>query len=898
MHVLEPLRRDALERLEWQRLCEILAGEATFAEVAEKLACLTPWQSVDERNRRLDRTREWLWLTDAGVQAGLEPIEFGLFVPYLRRNAVLSGEMFVEIRKVLETALRLDTLGRDLDVEKYPALTSLLATLDVPTSFLRRLRDSFERDGSLLSDASPELRSARDRHDSARLRLVDSLERLIHRTHIREALQDPVWVVRDGKYCLPVRTDRRSQVGGVTRGSSNTGATLFIEPTELAEQQARVEQADTDVRAEEARLLRELSNLAYEFSEEIFGDGQVLQAVDESRACAQIAKRIRGVAPRFECESTGCHRFLLVEAHHPLFLLEDKESISNDFRLERRKDDGGSEHVLVLSGPNAGGKTVAMKIIGLTVLMGKAGLFVPAQEAVIYPFVNVFVEMGDRQSRKDDLSTFSGHLLHVRDILDKAREHTLILMDEGFVGTDPVVGAALARSTLEALANRGAAVVVTTHFSNLKALANEDPRFVNASMEFEASALRPTYHLLMGVPGQSFALELAQRLELQDEIIGRARALCGTESQRLEAVLQEMQEKRNDLDRVLENQRQQRLALEKQLEDARSELASLRHARETLVETYRSRLQKRLNSFSHQLEIKERQFERQQRRDAEVVLLASPPSPPPPAPVSPASPVVPEVAKPPSAPPTQSPFVPKAAESPPPSPRVSRQVSKRTLLDEAHAALEEFRSGLSSMGEDFHGMADKLIDRALHLSNTPSPAVSEDSPQTERTAKFWKAGMRVKTPRFTRAGEIVRAADSKGLVECQFGPVRAKIPVGELQTLEEVAVEKRPTPQKNQRKTKNSGNTLDLEMDSVLQYVDNTLDLRGLQVEEALDSLAAFLDRAYSQDQNYAVIVHGHGTGRVREGVREFLKGCSYKMRYRPGKGGEGGDGVTLIAFE
>jgi DNA mismatch repair protein MutS2 len=343
---------------------------------------------------------------------------------------------------------------------------------------------------------------------------------------------------------------------------------------------------------------------------------------DEIFARAKFARALN--ASRCELNSSQIKsdlKFSFLKAKHPLFLLENKPCVANDLILDHH-------NVWVISGPNAGGKTVAMKTVGLFVLMAKAGLFLPCEKPHALDFDRVFVELGDRQSREDDLSSFSGHLLQMKKIYEHANERTLVLLDEAFIGTDPAIGMAMARAMLESLADKNSAVMITTHFSNLKNLSDGDPRFLNASMEFEPKKLAPTYKLLNGIPGQSYALELASRMKLNPSLIEKARGYWGSEAQRMENILKDLQEKRIDLDQILKNQTSVLNQLTQDLEKLESEKKHLVDLSENLVDGYRNKLQKRLNAFENRLEIRSRQFEKEKEfmlRNLRQDLLSSVP---------------------------------------------------------------------------------------------------------------------------------------------------------------------------------------------------------------------------------------------------------------------------------
>ncbi|RDB35916.1 MAG: hypothetical protein DCC88_07660 [Spirobacillus cienkowskii] len=933
------LYNDTLLRLEWQKITHYLAHFAIFPHSKMALLQLTPWISKEERNFYFKATREMLELHTMGQSLSLEPFDAELFKNLLPKGAVLSPLALFHISISLKLAEVIQHFfkGEKAKSGKYASLCALAEQLHPLPALSATLKRSIDAAGSILSSASPELESARSRYEHAKRKIVEQLETILKKQDIKTSLQDNVWMLRDGRYVLPVRTDRKSAVEGIPRGVSQSGSTVFIEPHALSLQHAQLEKAQTDIEIEENRIILQLSKECYQHFEVILKNIETLTEFDKLYAQTKLASLLHGVEPTFLEQSTLSPRFRLTQARHPLFLLENKKCVANDLYLEPQHDGQNSPLVWVLSGPNAGGKTVAMKTIGITVLMAKAGLFVACEKAEIIDYENIFVELGDRQSREDDLSTFSGHLAQIKRIAESANDKTLILLDEGFVGTDPAVGVAMARSTLEFFCTKNATVIITTHFSNLKTLADNDARFCNGSMEFEPSALQPTYKLLNGIPGQSYAIELAIRMGLDNAIIQNARKYYGSEAQRMENILKELQLKNIAIKKELHEQEDLTKKLEKEFYSLQKERQEFIEHKKSLVNNYRTKLQKRLNAFENRLEIRERQFEKLKdtmQREFEAALpnaafdthqTAQRSAPKDydekqqeiPATLSDKNNAKPKkltsfedlsklklIKKSSTSQNSQTFSLDEKAEKF----RAPKHHSSRALLDEAKLSLQILKNSYDTIEDSLHKDIDHLLheqDKTNAEQKQSSKKIIEEARQQKHDAEFWQAGMKVRSQKFKENGTVLKPADSKGIVECQFGMIKVKVPHYDLtlsnapQANNPLNYNKKTLSSKKQTLYKSAKpNSVDADIAPVLPHSGNSIDLRGKTVDDALDKLDLELDKMNRMLVQNVVVIHGHGLGKVKEAVRKYLETTSYKLRFRNGRHGEGGDGVTIIEFD
>jgi DNA mismatch repair protein MutS2 len=488
----------------------------------------------------------------------------------------LDGPSLRAIAEVLRASafMRRHLTQRGQRVPRLAGRAMVLAPLD---DVRGPIEDAFDDGGVLRDTASPALGGLRKRAAVLHEELGRKSRALLDDPQVAPHLQDHFYTQREDRYVLPIRADARTRVRGIVHGISASGQTVFVEPEGIVDLNNRLKLAELEVADEERRILGELTLLVTDALVPIRVNLEVLAELDLIDAGARLALACaaRDVA-LYDGEAQGA-RVDLRNARHPLMVLAGKRCVPNDIVLER----GGT---LVISGPNAGGKTVALKTLGLLSLMARAGLHVPAQEGSSLPlFETVLTDVGDDQSIERNLSTFSAHVLNLNAFLKAAGPGTLLLLDEVAVGTDPEQGAALAQAVLERLAERGATVIVTTHYDRLKALGARDPRFTNASVGFDLTELAPTYKLHIGVPGASGAIVVAKRLGLPEEVASRADELLGRRQQGIEELLHQVDaERRRLMDQVTaaEAEREQAAAERRRAEQLTEEAAArLKEAR-------------------------------------------------------------------------------------------------------------------------------------------------------------------------------------------------------------------------------------------------------------------------------------------------------------------------------
>lgn len=806
-----------LAHLEWDRVLTRLS-EHCRGPVASARARALPFADGEaERAVRLARNSEARNLIDDGRVPPLgNPPDVDRPVTIASRGGVLDAEDLIDIGSFLESAWRTRKALEDLP-DLAPRLAALAAQLVSLPDLSRELRDAFDERGELQNSASGELGSLRTKVGTLHEHLKQSVHSLLADADYTDLLQDEYYTVRDDRYVLPIKSGHKRHVPGIVHGSSQSGHTVFIEPQAVVEANNRLVLAQAEVDREIRRILAKLSKSVGNRATEIRASQETLAAIDLAFAAGFLSKELKGTSPLAAKDAP----LGLKAARHPLLVLAGIDVVPNDIRLlpEQRG--------LVITGPNTGGKTVALKTVGLCALMALAGLHIPADEGSTLPlWPAVHTDIGDEQSLDDHRSTFSGHIANLVSILDALQPGSLVLLDEIAVGTDPVQGAALAQAILEGLVDRGVMVMTTTHFESLKALPFEDPRFRNGAVGFDVEAGGPTYRLRMDVPGSSNALSTARRLGLDPAMVERALELAGGQHQRLEQVIARM-----EAEQALAHNA--RLAAEKEqrrLEIARTELeaaqARLRQQIKDGVARERDQALREAKSLREDLEKLRRQVRRDQNRN-----------------------------------------------------------------DPAWLASQQ-------------GRAQQAIEQVITARKAD---VAQGSGAPLRPESL-RVGQRVWVLSLENEAEIVALPDDKGRVEVRAGIVTARVAQTDLR-----AAETRKADRKAGKRLREAG-AAEAEAAAVEsgfippdpapvvgwdalppQVPDNTCDVRGQRVDDAIENVERFLDTVYERDGRVAFIIHGHGTGVLKRQLRLWLQKCKYVRDQRPGLRHEGGDGVTAV---
>ncbi|MDR7420407.1 MAG: endonuclease MutS2 [Armatimonadota bacterium] len=632
-----PADERTLRVLDFPQILGALA-EGAVTPMGRALAlALRPSADVEEVRRALDETAEAAALAaDAGIPVrGARDVE-----PLVTRAASGGGLEPVELLDVAQTLeVARHTAGHlRMRRDRAPLLAERAGLLAVLPDLEAEIGRAIDERAQIKDTASPELRRIRDEIRDVERRLRESLDRVLRDAVLSRYLQESLYTTRGDRFVVPVKAEHRGQFPGIVHDASASGQTLFMEPLALVPLGNRRRELEAAEREEVARVIRRLSGLVGEAAVAIRRNGEILAELDLAAAKAALAARLRCVAP--ELRTDGVLR--LIGARHPvLVLLRGHEAV---VPIDVTLGDGFT--TLVVTGPNTGGKTVALKTIGVLTLMVQAGLQIPALDgSAVMVFEQVHADIGDEQSVAQNLSTFSSHMRAIISVLRRAEPPALVLLDEIGAGTDPTEGTALARAVIEALHRRGIHTVVTTHYNELKMLASSEPGIENASVEFDVETLQPTFRLRVGLPGRSNALVIAERLGLDPAVVEAARASLAPEQQAIEQVLADLTRDRAAAERdradaaaarAAAEAAQQRLVAE--LEHLRSErrrlLAEARRAGEAIVDETRRRLDAVMAEVrAARTETAVRQARQHLREALEGLPAAEPPAVPPGEPV-------------------------------------------------------------------------------------------------------------------------------------------------------------------------------------------------------------------------------------------------------------------------
>ncbi|MDQ7052095.1 MAG: endonuclease MutS2 [candidate division KSB1 bacterium] len=535
---------EAAQSLELPKVLDIVAQFAHSPAAVERIRQLPILDEVQAIRAELDRVSDMRALLDRGEDLPLEEIaDLAKLFDHLKvAGVVLTPAQLVELARVAKVAREVRRLCQEQKAQ-MPAVMPLAEGLQPLREFEAAVTGAIDfNTHEILDSASPALRRIRRDMEAAQEAVREKLQQILKKAAGAGMLQEQLITVRDGRLVLMVKDEHKRKIGGIVHDQSATGQTLFIEPMETVEMNNRVRQLQAQERREIERILAELSNQAHEHHEALERNYHILIELETLRARAVYSRQVEGNAAQVNAGG----RIVLYAARHPLLLEKYQD---HDRVVPLNVQLGDKFHTLVITGPNAGGKTVAMKTVGLAVLMTRAGLHIPASpDSEIGIMGRVFVDIGDQQSIENDLSTFSSHMTKLKRILETAEQNDLVLIDEIGSGTDPEEGTALAISALKTLNDRGVRTIVTTHHGALKVFAHNTPGVENGSMVFDAESLQPTYEFRPGVPGASYAFEIAGRIGLDERVIAEARQYVGREKGELERLIADLERKIQEQD--------------------------------------------------------------------------------------------------------------------------------------------------------------------------------------------------------------------------------------------------------------------------------------------------------------------------------------------------------------
>jgi DNA mismatch repair protein MutS2 len=790
-----------LELLEFHKIREIIAGFTSFSASRDLALSLVPLSNEEDVRLRLRQSAESRRLLSLSPDFHIgDVVDIREMVKMAARGKVLDPKSLLEIQKTLAASRRSKNHLTNMSQE-LPLLSGLAGDIVALNQLEKDIDNCLSPNGDLLDTASPKLGSVRRRMRDVRRELLTHMQAIVTSPRGRKIAQEAIVTEREGRYVIPVKVECRRQIRGIVHDVSNTEATVFIEPWTTTETQNELRELLAAEKDEVERILKTLSAEAGALQSEISRNIELIAELDLALGKARYAREARATEPIIVAaagsteakgnEPDGVLR--LAEARHPLL---GKKAVPLSVEI------GRDCSVLVITGPNTGGKTVALKTIGLLGLMALAGLPIPAQEESRIPlFDGVYADIGDEQSIEQTLSTFSWHIGNIVHIINNTTAQSLVLLDELGTNTDPGEGSALGRAILLHFLSRGTMTVATTHYTELKALAHATDGMQNAALEVDPVTMAPTYHLTVGIPGGSNALTTASRLGLPEKIVTRARNMLSKSAQEIESLLTHLVTEQKNVESL-------RQSLEKELNEAEQSGRDLKNRLRGLEEERR-----RIIKQTRDQVIRE-------TAQLQMIIRGA------------------------------------AADL--------RKEKSREKIERAKKALTE---------------AQEKLDAEIWQAR---PAVETEEVEAEEGPIA--SGDTVWLKEANVPATVLSVYEERGLVEVQAGKVKM--------TLRLDGVEKR-IPSTGQVKT---GRAL-IRTEMSKPGVFPELDLRGKRAEEVEPLLDDYLNEASLSSLSQVCIIHGIGTGTVRQIVREMLATHPLVSSFRPGEQGEGGDGVTMVSM-
>ncbi|HHV11816.1 MAG TPA: endonuclease MutS2 [Clostridiales bacterium] len=792
------MNEKALRTLEYNKIIDKLCTLAGTSFGRELCANLLPSSELGEIKRLQRETSDALSrsLRKGSVSfGGIHDIRPSLM--RLKVGSSLSAAELLHISSDLDATLRLKAYGgytgKDGEEQTEDSLTEYFSGLEPLTPLNNEIKRCIISEEEIADDASPALKSVRRSIRVANDRIHTELSSILGSS--KTMLQDNLITMRNGRYCLPVRAEFKSQFQGMIHDQSSSGSTLFIEPMAIVRLNNELRELAIKEQEEIEKVLAELSNVAAEYTESLEYNFSTLSELDFIFARASLSKQMKGSEPMFNSKGI----INIKKGRHPL--IDSRKVVPIDIHL------GRDFTMLIITGPNTGGKTVTLKTVGLLTLMGQAGLHIPAFDgSELAVFEEVYADIGDEQSIEQSLSTFSSHMTNIVKILDQADDRSLVLFDELGAGTDPTEGAALAMSILSHLHKRNIRALATTHYSELKIYALSTEGVANASCEFDLETLRPTYRLLIGIPGKSNAFAISSKLGLPDYIIADAKELIGTKDKSFEDVISDLESSRITIEREQD--------------------AIAKYKAE--IEQLKKSLARKNESFDAS---RERMLNEAKEQAAKILLDAK------------------EYA--------------------------DQSIRKYNKWLQEGGNIKDMESERGSLREKLNDQQASQFKKAAKQNKKPP-------------VKDLKIGTPVNVISLGLKGTISTLPNAKGDLYVQMGILRSQVNLKDIEILEEEII-----AEQNYNKTQ-SGK---IKM-SKSANIHPDINLIGKTVDEALPELDKYLDDAYLAHLPQVTIIHGRGTGALKNAVHAHLKKLNYVKSYRVGGFGEGDHGVTIVEFK
>ena len=772
--------------LEYDKILAELANFAKTDQSKELCLNLTPYTQYEDIEREIRYTREAKDVLDLARDIPIEKIQN--FSKLKTKNEYFTEEELIDIAKTMRTSRIVKNFLKE-NLVFDAAMSGLLENLYSNKEFEDKILNTFDENYTVKQDANPELKGLYSSLKDTDAALKQKVQDLMNSPAFQVHLQENIYTKRDDRIVFQVKASSKSKVGGIVHDVSASNKTFYIEPAQIVPLNNKIRELRSKIYAEIIRILSALSFEVRKEIENLILAEQTLAQIDFHFAKARYAVRIQAVEP----ELTKERKVKIDLMRHPLLIGRVPNIVENDFEI------GDEYKSIIITGSNTGGKTVALKTVGLFLLMAKSGMFLPCAEAHIYPFEKVLADIGDEQSILQSLSTFSSHMKNVIDILKLADKETFVLIDELCAGTDPQEGAILAEVIMKSLAKKEALSVITTHYGELKTLEFIDPYFKNASVEFDTESLSPTYKLIIGIPGLSNAISISANLGLDAGLIWEAKELLITQRDPSSLMVERLQDTQQKLDINL-----------KEAENLNAQADELKQYYEKEISQHKKDKKKTLKFIKDKFE---NQLDEAKDEIKEIL-------------------------------------------------NELRQEKSEKIARRAYSRLAKMEQGFRS---------------ELH-------SLEEQEDYTELDWSLVQISDTVMIKDLNQPVKVLSLPDKNNSLFIQMGMIKTKVKKDRLAVYNPALAKKVILPNIKQ------------ETFTLKKYdISNTLDLRGERVEEALDDLENYLDKASLANLSPVYIIHGHGTGALKTAVRDFVSTSPYVAKYRVGEDAEGGDGVCVI---
>lgn len=792
------MNEKALKTLEYIKIRDKLVSLALSPMGKGKCSSLMPLDDMGAITREQKETTE---AVNMALKKGRLPLG-GIkdIRPQLDRSlagGVLGIDELMAVGEFLYVCRKVKNYSKQENkADVFPVLEDYFNVVKPITSVENEITRCIINEQEISDDASSGLRSVRREIRNANGSIRDKLNTIIYSAAYKTMLQDAVITIRNDRYCVPVRAEYQSSFPGMVHDRSNTGSTVFMEPTAVIQLNNKIKELQAKEKEEIEKILASLSALVAENADVMEANLIIIGHLDFVFAKAELSLKMNGSEPKFNTNGIIDIR----KGRHPL--LNEKEVVPIDINI------GRDFNTLLITGPNTGGKTVALKTLGLFTLMGQAGLHIPAfDSSELAVFDNVFADIGDEQSIEQSLSTFSAHMTNIVRILDEVTPNSLVLFDELGAGTDPTEGAALAMAIIQLLHNMKVRTAVTTHYSELKVYALSTEGVENACCEFNVDTLRPTYKLLIGIPGKSNAFAISKKLGLPDYVIDSAKEFISSENVKFEDVITDLEISKKTV--IYEQER---------AEQYRKEAERLKNE----VEAQKKKINEQKEKIIADARMEARTIYQQAKEESDRIIK--------------------ELNK------------------------AAREKAGQNKLNEKRA---ELKNKVSAVDEMIEKSKKKKVSSVKPIKNL-------------------KKGDSVYILSFDRTGTALSEPDANGEVMVQTGNMKIKVPLNEL-TYYDAPKEEKKNTSRNVSMGVRAGKS---------QFILPEIDCRGQTVEEGIGNIDKYLDDAYLAGLKTVTIIHGKGTGVLREAVQRYLKRNPHVKSFRPGVYGEGEMGVTVVELK